>query len=65
MERSEITLTGIVQAQIQLTGQLVPKRDDEGIVYATEQDIVNIFKGETNHEQSNHTGKLENLFDGM
>ncbi len=39
----EIQLSGTIQATVQLTGKLVTVDETE---YATEQDIIDIFKGE-------------------
>lgn len=46
----KITLTGTIQAEVQLTGRLTLQGDGEVIPYATEQDIIHIFKGGNNHE---------------
>lgn len=41
----EIKLSGTIQATVQLTGTLFPGGTEE-IEYATEIDIIDIFKGE-------------------
>lgn len=43
MDKQEITLTGTIQAEIYLTGRLIPRSDEDVVEYATEQDIINIF----------------------
>lgn len=42
---AEINLTGTLQATVQLTGTLAIS-NTEATEYATEQDIIDIFKGE-------------------
>lgn len=41
----KVQLTGTLQAEVQLTGTLLTCSTEE-IEYATEQDIIDIFKGE-------------------
>lgn len=43
--KAEINLKGTLQATVQLTGTLVIS-NTEATEYATEQDIIDIFKGE-------------------
>lgn len=42
--QAEVQLTGTLQATVQLMGTLSPGGTEE-IEYATEQDIIDIFKG--------------------
>lgn len=41
----EVKLSGTIQATVQLTGTLIQGGTEE-VEYATEKDVINIFKGE-------------------
>lgn len=43
--QAEVQLTGTLQAEVQLTGALFLSNTEEA-EYATEKDVIDIFKGE-------------------